>query len=95
MVSKKRVFHLTKRLIKLISDPVNLIHTYIVEDGNPSYKKAILVTIIKLAVPYWRPSVDVEPGLVLRVECPEYLGELAADLVVVLRQVVQAPVSQL
>ena len=39
--------------------------------------------------------MDVEPGLVLRVEGPEYFGELAADLVVVLRQVVQAPLTQL
>ena len=46
-------------------------------------------------LPNWRPSVDVEPGLVLRVEGPEDFGELAADLVVVLRQVVQAPLTQL
>ena len=39
--------------------------------------------------------MDVEPGLVLRVEGPEDFGELAADLVVVLRQVVQAPLAQL
>ena len=39
--------------------------------------------------------MNVEPGLVLRVEGPEYFGELAADLVVVLRQVVQAPLAQL
>ena len=39
--------------------------------------------------------MNVEPGLVLRVEGPEDFGELAADLVVVLRQVVQAPVAQL
>ena len=46
-------------------------------------------------IPYGRPSVDVEPGLVFRVEGPEDFGELSADLVVVLRQVVQAPVAQL
>ena len=46
-------------------------------------------------LPNWRPSVDVEPGLVLRVEGPEDFGELAADLVVVLRQVMEAPVAQL
>ena len=39
--------------------------------------------------------MNVEPGLVLRVEGPEDFGELAADLVVVLRQVVQAPLAQL
>ena len=39
--------------------------------------------------------MDVEPGLVLRVEGPEDFWELAADLVVVLRQVMQAPVTQL
>ena len=46
-------------------------------------------------LPNRRPSVNVEPGLVLRVEGPEDFGELAADLVVVLRQVVQAPLAQL
>ena len=39
--------------------------------------------------------MDVEPGLVLRMEGPEDFGELAADLVVVLSQVVQAPVAKL
>ena len=39
--------------------------------------------------------MNVEPGLVLWVEGPEDFGELAADLVVVLRQVVQAPLAQL
>ena len=39
--------------------------------------------------------MDVEPGLVLGVERPQDFGELAADLVVVVGEVVQAPVAQL
>ena len=39
--------------------------------------------------------MDVEPGLVLGVERPQDFGELAADLVVVVGEVVQAPVAEL
>ena len=47
------------------------------------------------SVPDGRPSVDVEPGLVLGVERAQHFGEPAADLVVVVGEVVQAPVAQL
>lgn len=45
--------------------------------------------------PYWRPSVHVEPRLVLRQERPQHLGVLAADVVVVLGQVRKAPKAKL
>lgn len=39
--------------------------------------------------------MDVEPCLVFRVEAPQYLGVLPADVIVALGQIGQAPVAKL